>query len=144
MADSIFDRPGKLSKIYHLAPASYYTDLLLAENTKAYSKLTAEQCLKYKSKAKAKGAPAPPRGSSAAAPAMAALEDGADEAILLQMPDEELQLASVSCKEPSLKEAKVLYDRFTHSSGNLRCFTACVHHRDCRRYVFVKNHGNKE
>ena len=65
------------------------------------------------------------------------------ERSLLQIPEGDLQLQSVGCKEPTMKDVVVHYDRFTHASGNLRAFTACVHHRACRRYVFVKNHGDR-
>lgn len=64
--------------------------------------------------------------------------------LVLAMPDTAMNLEKVTCKEPSLKEAYVLYDRFTHSSGNLRCFTACCHHQNCRKYTFVRNHKSKE
>lgn len=54
LCDLVFDRPGGLSKIHHLAPASYYTDLLAAANTQAFTGLQEDQCVNYKPAAKKK------------------------------------------------------------------------------------------
>ena len=54
----LFERPGGADRIHHLAPASYYNDFLLAEDTSVFKKMTGEECLNYnktkKARAKAK------------------------------------------------------------------------------------------
>lgn len=145
----LFERPGGADRIHHLAPASYYNDFLLAEDTSVFKKMTGEECLNYnktkKARAKAKsggrGKATSSRADVLADEDMLPLDDV--ERSLLQIPEGDLQLQSVGCKEPTMKDVVVHYDRFTHASGNLRAFTACVHHRACRRYVFVKNHGDR-
>ena len=134
LSDVIFERPGSLKQIHHMAPASYYLDLLVATDTTSFKKLKDAGCLNYKSKAKPRGSKAKP---------LAIMDEPQEEGGVLQMPDEALALDRVECKEPTMKAAYILYDRFTHASGHLRCFTACVHHEQCRRYTFVKNHDSK-
>ena len=134
LSDVIFERPGSLKQIHHMAPASYYLDLLVSTDTTSFKKLKDADCLNYKSKAVPKGSKAKP---------LAIKDAPKEEGDVLHMPDEALALDRVECKEPTMKEAYVLYDRFTHASGHLRCFTACVHHEQCRKYTFVKNHDNK-
>lgn len=145
LAEHLFARPSNLKKICHLGSSAYYGDLLAMENLSAFRDLTQEACAAYKSKA-GKG-----KGKASALPAAAAesfgdVEQagaGQDEALVLRMPHEHLDLPPVSCKDPTLKDVKVLYDRFTHASGNLRCFSSCRHHDKCRRYTFVKNHASR-
>ena len=131
VCDVLFEREGGLHRIHHLAPASYYQDLMCAERMDAFKELTSDQCLKYKAKRKQ-------------AKSETNKEEQGPEPLALQMPSEACQLDSVKCKEPSMKEAAVLFDNFTHASGNLRCFTQCIHHASCKKYTFVKNHHSRE
>ena len=145
LIDHICTKPGNLKKIHHLAPASYYSDLLAAESTSAFKRMTDEECRQYKSKSsaavKASSQPAGPHPTSGAASSSAAPRG--DEPMVLEVPPEGMDLPPVRCRAPKLDTVKVLYDRFTHASGHLRCFTSCVNHAQCRKYTFVRNHASR-
>ena len=113
-----------------------------------FNSLTDAQCAKYQSprKRKTKGA-----DGKAMAKALALPDADPNESLpveggaVVHVPEEALQIEPTQCRDPGLKHIVVHYDRWTHSSGNLRAFTACSHHNACRRYTFVKNHdGGRE
>ena len=61
---------------------------------------------------------------------------------LLVRPPEDPPVQSIV---PGFTHLKVLFDRYTHDSGNQRAFISCGEHdHNCRRYVFVKDFPSKQ
>ena len=132
LAASLFERERKFKRIYHHGPAAYYTELILSEDLKQFAKLSEADIKNFKAKKKAK---------------KEALQDAPPESeapLVVKLLEEDLDLPPVACKEPRFAEAHVLYDRFTHQSGKLRCFIQCTFHKNCRKYTFVANHADKK
>ncbi len=132
LAASLFERERKFKRIYHHGPAAYYTELILSEDLKRLAKLSEADIKNFKAKKKAK---------------KEALQDAPPESeasLVVKLLEEDLGLPPVACKEPRFAEAHVLYDRFTHQSGKLRCFIQCTFHKTCRKYTFVANHADKK
>ena len=133
LADLLFDRKGGLNRIHHHAPAAYYTDMLKAVDLTVFAKMSETEILAYASRKK----------PGTKNKALTDQEQKPEEALVLQVPEHDLEVEPVRCKEPKFAKAKVLYDRYTHSSGNLRCFIQCTFHANCRKYTFVRNHASK-
>ena len=132
LAASLFERERKFKRIYHHGPAAYYTELILSEDLKQFAKLSEADIKNFKAKKK---------------PKKEALQDAPPQSeapLVVKLLEEDLDLPPVACKEPRFSEAHVLYDRFTHQSGKLRCFIQCTFHKNCRKYTFVANHADKK
>lgn len=131
LSDLLFEREGNLKKIHHHGPATYYTDMMKAGNLAPFAKMTEQNIFDYNSKRnKSTNVESKPRAIAHAEP--------------LVIPEEDLQVEPVACKEPQYADAHVLYDRYTHQSGQLRCFIQCTWHKNCRKYTFVRNHSSKK
>ena len=133
LCDLLFAREGNLKRIHHHAPAAYYSDMLKASDLSSFAKMKEKDILSYSNRKK----------TSKNFEALRDQESKPENALVLHVPEHDLDVEPVACKEPKFSQAKVLYDRYTHSSGNLRCFIQCTFHSACRKYTFVKNHLSK-
>eukprot|EP00435_Cladocopium_sp_Y103_P039770 s2160_g10.t1 len=99
LSDLLFQRAGGLEKIYHWGPAVYYSDLLQSDNLLAFAKMSEAEIKKYKSK---QG-----RKRHVAQPAL----QNAEDLVPLHVPEQDLDVPPVQCREPRFSNAHVLYDR---------------------------------
>eukprot|EP00969_Alexandrium_andersonii_P104543 4612890-Alexandrium_andersonii.AAC.1 len=50
----------------------------------------------------------------------------------------------MQARSPGGARVRVFFDNFSHRSGELRCFTQCLLHDRCIKYVQVKSFGGRQ
>ena len=45
---------------------------------------------------------------------------------------------------PGMAQVRVGFDNWSHSSGNRRAFTTCKRHKQCRKWVYIKDFPSPE
>ena len=162
LAPWIFQKPGKLPRMFHEQKQAYYDYLLAAADLSSIAHMSQSDITAFFSKDKAGGRRV--RGlaqrlrdecdvSGDEGEQRPVLEDlkafvMSEQAIEANEPQAlhpDLRQAPVQSRVPGL-DCKIYFDNFSHESGKLRAFCQCPQHRDkrCRLYLFVENLGRSE
>ena len=162
LAPWIFQKPGKLPRMFHEQKQAYYDYLLAAADLSSIAHMSQSDITAFFSKDKAGGRRV--RGlaqrlrdecdvSGDEGEQRPVLEDlkafvMSEQAIEANEPQAlhpDLRQAPVQSRVPGL-DCKLYFDNFSHESGKLRAFCQCPQHRDkrCRLYLFVENLGRSE
>lgn len=162
LAPWIFQKPGKLPRMFHEQKQAYYDYLLAAADLSSIAHMSQSDITAFFSKDKAGGRRV--RGlaqrlrdecdvSGDEGEQRPVLEDlkafvMSEQAIEANEPKAlhpDLRQAPVQSRVPGL-DCKIYFDNFSHESGKLRAFCQCPQHRDkrCRLYLFVEHLGRSE
>jgi hypothetical protein len=149
----LFDRG--LQRLSHHGPAAYYDAIIRATDMAVFNALSDRDVRTYtvtkeEAARAAREALEMPEDAECVEEALepAAADAAGDPVGAICIPDEAYEIPPVPCRAPHLPNVRVLYDRFTHQSGKLRCFVSCPeaggkHGSKCRRYTFVSAHASR-
>jgi hypothetical protein len=166
LSPMIFAKPGRLKKIWHNGPQAYYAALLQLHDLSLIAGLTDEELFEMTQdnfKALVKGGGRRPRLDVAEGGEESSGDDGNDGVDgVPRLPHPVVPLPPrpgmpavplvpvietfppIDSTLAAFEPMRVLFDKMSHQTGNVRCYTTCKKHVNCRQYVFVKDFPSKE
>ncbi|CAE7231024.1 RPT6A [Symbiodinium sp. CCMP2592] len=161
LAPWIFQKPGKLPRMFHEQKQAYYEYLLAAADLGSIAHMSQSDITAFFSKDKAAGWRVRGLAQRLRDESDVSGDEGEQRPVLEDLKafvmSEAIEANEPSALHPDLRQApvqsrvpgldcKIYFHNFSHESGKLRAFCQCPYHRDkrCRLYLFVEHLGRSE